>query len=116
MRLDLPGGQHADLRDRLTYGQGRAVRVALLALEADRAALADLDLALVEAFVADWHVLSIDGGAVPLADAASAPDDVIQAIALAAMDLWKGKPDPKGTTAPSRTTSRARRSGSMTRP
>jgi hypothetical protein len=114
MRLPLEGGQWADLRDRLTYGQGHAVRVALMAVDADRTATVDLDIALVRAYVSAWNVLDLDGNAVPLDQPETAPDDVIQAIALAGIQAWKGKLDPKGMTALSATTSKARQSKQRT--
>lgn len=111
MRVPLPDDQHAILRERLTYAQGRAVRRALLAAEQDRAAMADLDLALLGAYVSEWLVRDLAGEPVPLDKLDEAPDDVIQTLALAAMDLWKGRRDvPKPTAAPSRSTPRARRS------
>jgi hypothetical protein len=108
MRLPLPGGQYAELRDRLTYQQARAVRAALLAVEADRAALVDLDMALVGAYLVSWNVTDLDGQSVPSDRPDAAPDDVIQAVAAAAIAAWKGTPAPKGMPAPSRTTRRAR--------
>jgi hypothetical protein len=109
VRLPLADGQYAVLRDRLTYGQGRQVRLALLAAEKDRAAMADLDLALIGAYVSEWSVRDLAGEFVPLDKAAEAPDDVVQAIALAAMDAWKGRLDvPKATAARSRSSRRAR--------
>lgn len=95
MRLELSGGQHAELRDRLTYGQGHIVRVAYYEIEQSNIAKADLDLALVRAYVSGWHVLDLDGKAVPLDTPELAPDDVIQEIALAASDLFAGTAIPK---------------------
>ena len=107
MRVALPEGQSADLRERLTYGQAREVRAALVAIETDRAALVDLDLALVRAYVESWHVLGVSGDAVPLASPETAPDDVIQTVSSAALKLWNSKPDPKDTPAPSTTSPQA---------
>lgn len=109
-RLPLEGGQWADLRERLTYEQGRAVRVALLAIEADRAATVDLDLTLIKSYVASWNVLDLDGNAVGLDTPEQAPDDTIQTISIAAINAWKGRADPNAIAARSRTTSRARQS------
>lgn len=110
MKVDVSGGRSATLRERLTYQQGHMVRAALLASEADRTAMADLDLALVRAYVSAWDAVDLDGRDVDLATPELAPDDVIQDIALAAMDLWRGRRDlGKRTGAPSRNTRRARR-------
>lgn len=98
MRLELGSGQWAELRERLSYGSAREVRLALLTAEEDRLAMADTDMALVVAYVSAWNVLSITGEAVPLDRPADAPDDVVQAIAIASLRLWNGKPDPKDMT------------------
>lgn len=100
MRLPLQGGEWAELRDRLSYEQGRAVRAALLDVDHDRRAMADLDLALCRAYVAAWNVTGLDGAPVPPESPESAPDDVVQAIASAALKAWKGRLGPKGTNAP----------------
>lgn len=101
-RLDLPGGQHADLRERLIYSQAQPVRVVM----AERR-LADLDIALVRAYVQAWSVLDPDGNAVPLDTPEAAPDDVVQAIAVEAMRLWNGAALPKAGPGRSRGTQRA---------
>jgi hypothetical protein len=88
MILSLPAGQEAVLRERLTYGQAHGVRVAYFAIEANPAAKADLDLALVRAYVSAWTVLDLDGRAVSLDTPELAPDDVIQAIVIKAADLF----------------------------
>jgi hypothetical protein len=88
MRLELADGQSATLRDRLTYGQAHGVRAAYFAIERDPALQADVDMALVRAYVSAWHVLDVDGNAVSLDAPEQAPDDVIQAIAQQAADLF----------------------------
>jgi len=116
--LSLPGGGSATLRERLTYGQAREVRAALLAVDVDKAAMADLDLALVRAYTASWDTLDVEGRAVSLDTPEGAPDDVIQAIALAAMQHWQGtagKPLPKAGNGHLPTTPPGRRSKSPTR-
>lgn len=116
MRHPLGDGQWAIFRDRLTYAQGRAVRVALLEAEKDRAKMADLDLALVGAYVSEWYVRDLAGEPVMLPswpiEAATPlpPDDIIQSIAVLAMKAWKGRLDlGKDTAANSPPTPPARR-------
>lgn len=89
MRLELADGQWAELRERLTYAQAREIRATLLAVDEDHARLADLDLGLVRAYVSSWHVLDLEANAVALDQPQSAPDDVIQAIAVEAMRRWQ---------------------------
>ncbi len=99
-RLDLPEGQWADLRERLLYPQARSIRAGILAASTDEGAV-DFDLIAVRAYVSAWYVLDLAGESVPLEAPERAPDDVIQAIAKAAMQKWNGTPDPKGTPGPS---------------
>lgn len=108
MRVELPGGGWADLRERLLYGQARDVRVGLVESQRDPAALVDFDLVLVRAYVEAWSVVDPDGHAVPLESPELAPDEDVQAIVQAAMGLWNGRPDPKGTPGRSPTRRRAR--------
>ncbi len=97
IRLDLPEGQWADLRERLLYEQARTIRAVLLS---DSAAL-DFDLTVVRAYVSNWYVLDLAGEPVPVETPEKAPDDTLQAIARRGADIWNGKPDPKGTPEPS---------------
>lgn len=93
MKVELANGQEATLRERLTYGQAHGVRVAFFQMEANAAAKADLDLALVKAYVSAWNVLDPDGKAVSLDTPEQAPDDVIQALAQQAGDLFGSSGD-----------------------
>jgi hypothetical protein len=95
MNIDLGEGQSATLRERLTYGQARGVRAAYFAQETNPIAKADLDLALVRAYVSGWTVMDTDGRAVSLDTPELAPDDVIQVIAKEAADLFGGTDLPK---------------------
>lgn len=107
----LESGQSATLRERLTYGQARGVRAALLAADADRAAMADLDLELVKAYVSAWSVTDLAGEPVSLDTPELAPDDAIQTIAVQAIKLWQGTAQlPKAGAAPSLTTLPGRQS------
>lgn len=110
MRLALEGGQWAELRTRLSYGAAREIRIVLVRVENDRTAVADLDMALIRAYVEAWHVVGFNGELVPLETPDQAPDDVIQSIAIKAIDLWKSTPAlPKVQGGRSRSTRPARR-------
>jgi hypothetical protein len=109
VRLDLPGGGWADLRERLLYAQARPVREVMARAATDKAALVDLDMALVRAYVEAWEVMDPQGRPVSLDAPETAPDDVIQEISMAALPLWNGKPDPKGGPRRSPTPRSARR-------
>lgn len=111
MIVPLSGGRTATLRDRLKYEQGRAVRAAILAVDKDPAALIDLDMALVHAYLQAWDVLDDSGDPIPIGEPEKAYDDVIQDVANAAMRIWKGRVSPKGRgRAPSPITPQALRS------
>ena len=87
MRLDLPDGQHAILREKLTYAQARELRLAYFNAQKDVAAQADYDLTVIRVMVSAWHVLDFDGQAVSLDQPQQAPDSIIQAIFTAGVDL-----------------------------
>jgi hypothetical protein len=113
VRLELRDEQWAELRDRLTYGQAREVRVAYIG--AGGTGLADLDMAFVRAYVADWRVLSLEGAPLSIDRATDAPDDIIQAIAEKCLAIWNGSPDPKGTNGSSPSLPLVQRVGSTTK-
>lgn len=104
MKLDLGDGQSADLRERLSYSAARDVRRVFIESGEDRRAMADVDIAMVRAYVSSWTVLDTEGKAVPLDAPEQAPDDIIQAIAAKALDLWNGRADPKGSAGSGTTT------------
>ena len=114
MNLDIGSGQSVTLRDRLTYGQARGVRMAYYQTETDALAKADLDIALVKAFVSSWNVLDVDGKAVPLDQPEQAPDDVIQAIVEVAAELFANAKLPKAGGDSSPTTPPELHNGSTT--
>ena len=88
MRLELPDGQWAELRERLTHGQATRIRAASIRAKADPGAGADLPTAFMEAFVSSWHVLDFDGHAVSLETPENAPDEIMVDICAAAVDIW----------------------------
>lgn len=90
MRVELEDGQWAELRERLDYGPAREIRRTLI----EEPAYA-FDIVVVAAYVSSWHVLSVAGEAVPLDKPELAPDDVIQPLAKAALEVWNRKHDPK---------------------
>lgn len=88
MIVQLADGQSAELRERLAYQQGRDLRAAFIEVKKDEAAFADLPMALVHAYVSSWHVLDLEGKAVPIDHPELAPWDIIEAISVEAMNLW----------------------------
>ena len=118
MRLELADGQSVMLRERLTYGQAHGVRAAYFAIQGNPQRQADVDMALVRAYVSAWHVLDVDGAAVSLDTPELAPDDVIQVIAQAAAECFgmtkAEAPLPKAGSASSPSTPPEPRNGSAT--
>lgn len=109
MRVELPNGQWAELRESLTYGQARGIRRIFLAANDDHGLLADVDFEMVKAYLLSWNVQSTDGSSIGIEQAEEAPDAIVQAIKDVVWDLWNGKPDPKDTTATTPTTLRVAR-------
>jgi hypothetical protein len=106
VRVELPEGQWADLREWLPYGLARSVRRASLATRDDPAALADFDIALVRAYVVNWHVLA-NGEAVPVDRLEDAPDAIVQELFAECLARWNGAPAPLGGSADTPTTLQA---------
>lgn len=94
-RIDLPDGQWAQLRERPTHAQLNVLRRALLRAGDEAEAGADVALAYVSAYVEAWEVKDLAGNQVPLDTAATAPDDIVSAIAGECKERWLGRPDPK---------------------
>lgn len=106
MIVPLPEGQSATLRDSLTYAQARDVRVAYLQARTDPVAQADVDMALVRAFLESWTLST------PATTPEDAPDTIVQVIAQQAAELYvnayKDRGAPKAGAGTSRSTRRAR--------
>jgi hypothetical protein len=97
MRIELPDGQWADLRDRITHGQ---VKDVIRAIRVD-----DLEFMAVvtRTFVRDWYVLDTDGATIPV-DAADGfdrlPSDVASAIYNEVLPVWRAANPTKDKLAP----------------
>lgn len=99
MRIDLPDGQWAEVRERLTHGEDKALRRVTHAGKTDPALSFDVDTALVRTFVSDWYVLDLDGKTIALSDPDAidrAPGDIIDILAERSAEQWIGatQPDP----------------------
>jgi hypothetical protein len=108
MRVELPDGQWAELREgRLSYEQAGPLHRMFIAAAANIVDIADLPILLVRAFVTAWDVLDDDGHAVPLETPEKAPYATITAIGVPAAKLWKAQASPKATKRTSPSTLRA---------
>ena len=104
MRVDLPDGQWAELREELTHGQTKRLQRALYrAVENPAAAGPDVDTEFVAVYVASWSLLGTGDvpadldARLPVID--GLPASVVKALATKAAELWKGRADPNGSTA-----------------
>lgn len=104
VRVDLPDGQWAELREELTHGQTKRLQRALLAARIHPATAGpDIDTEFAAVYLTAWSVrgaadvpADVDARVALLEDL---PDRIVKAIAEAAADLWKGRADPNGSTA-----------------
>lgn len=101
MRVELRDGQWAELRERITHGTDKLLKVTLRKGRADDAYAFDIDTELVRAFVSAWRVNGPDGAPIPLTDADAierAPDDVIDVLGSTCVALWTGATVPNAPT------------------
>lgn len=112
MKLDLEQGRWAELREgRITYGQAAAAKGAMYAASADPTRKVDVVLEMARLYLTAWNVTGEDGEILPIASLELAPDNVVDAIGGAALDLWKKRDViPKAGRKTSSTTPRALRS------
>jgi hypothetical protein len=103
-RIELRDGQWADLREHITHGVDKQIKVARRRAQNDDVAAFDWETFIVRAFVRDWNVKDPDGRDIPLGDADAierAPDDVIDALVKPAAEAWLGATIPNAPTPPS---------------
>ncbi len=102
MRLDLRDGQWAELRERITHGAHKRIKLAIRKGNEDDAAAIELDDILIREFVTEWHIRDLAGELVPLTDADATdriPSDIADVLWRAAVDLQQGATTPKSPTA-----------------
>lgn len=104
MRVDLPDGQWAELREELTHGQTKRLQRTLYRAMADPAeAGPEVDTEFVAVYVAAWSLRGVGDvpadldARLPVID--GLPEPVVRAIAARAAELWKGRADPNASTA-----------------
>lgn len=98
MRVDLRDGQWADLRERITHGQAKALKVALRRARAEDEAAVEFDTALVRTFLRSWSVNDVDGNPITVEQVDSAPEDIVDDLVQAAIPLWTGATVPNAPT------------------
>lgn len=103
-RIELRDGQWADLRERINHGTDKELKRAVIRSRTEAEAAFDANTFLVRAFVRDWHVQDPDGQPIAIADTDAidrAPDDIVDQLATAAVELWTGATVPNVLTPPS---------------
>lgn len=104
MRLPLPDGQWAELKDGITHGEDKALKKAYRAGREDVDAGVEFDTVIARAFVLSWAMKDRDGNPIPLEDVDAfdrAPADPVDAIVRAALETWTGVTLPNPLTPPS---------------
>lgn len=105
MRVELPDGQWADLRERITHGQDKEIRRARARVREnpEEAAADDVTVAL-RVFIRDWHVNDVDGNPIVVTDADAMdrlPADFADVLIGAILPLYAGATVPNSPTPPS---------------
>lgn len=101
MRLELRDGQWADLRERISHGADKRIKIANRKGKTDDAAALEIDDVLIREYVTAWNVLDVNGSAIALDDADATdrlPEDISDAIAVAAATLYAGATAPNAPT------------------
>jgi hypothetical protein len=104
VRVELPDGQWAELREELTHGQTKRLQRALLRAGADpTTAGPEIDTEFVAVYVSAWSLRGVAevpadiDARLPLID--GLPESVVKAIATEAALTWRGRADPNASTA-----------------
>jgi hypothetical protein len=103
MRVELRDGQWAELHERLTHAEDKALKKMRVRGQDDKTIYFDWQTELVRTFTKRWHVLDRDGQAIPLEDADAieqAPSDITEALFEPASDLYLGATVPNSPTPP----------------
>ena len=104
MRLELPDGQWAELREELTHGQTKRLQRALLRAGQDPASAGpEIDTEFVAVYISAWSLRGVAevpadiDARLPVID--GLPDSAVKAMAKAAALLWKDRADPNASPA-----------------
>ena len=104
MRIDLPDGQWAELRERITHAQDKDIKRLITKAQKDEEVWLDVDTLTLRTFLRDWYVKDPDGNPIPAADPDAverAPSDITDELETHALRLYTGATDPNSPTPPS---------------
>lgn len=106
MRVELRDGQWAELRERLSHGDRKRLIKAYRAASGDDAATLDCQTLIVALHLRTFHVLDVDGEAIPTdGDREEAvlrfPADIADTLLGEASDVFAENRDPNPPTPPS---------------
>jgi hypothetical protein len=100
VRIELPDGQWAELRDRITHAQDKELKRAIERARANTELWVEVDTLTVRTFVRDWFVKDPDGNAIPPSDGDAverAPADIVDTLYEKAAELYTGATDTNPT-------------------
>lgn len=101
MRIELPDGQWAELRERITHAQDKDVKRLIDKAKADEAVWFDVDTLLIRTFVRDWYAKDVDGQPILASDADAVerlPSDIADTLAVEASKAYTGATVPNEPT------------------
>jgi hypothetical protein len=101
MRIELRDGQWAELRERIDHGAHKRIKVAIRKGQESDVAAVDLDDVVIREFVTSWHILDLEGHAIPLADVDAldrVPSDVADELLTAALEAHQAASVPNPST------------------
>ena len=97
MRLPLPGDRYALIRDFVSHGADKAITRALISSRIDPLTTPEFTTVVVCAMVTEWNLVAPDGSTLPITPEGCDQADrvLIDAIEVAALKVYNGRPDPK---------------------
>jgi hypothetical protein len=101
MRVELRGGQWAELRERIDHGAHKRIKVGIRKAGDDDVAAVDLDDVVIREFVTAWSIKDINGVVIDLAAADALdrlPSDIADALVTASLDAYQGATVPNPST------------------
>lgn len=100
-RIELPDGQWADFRERITHAQDKDIKRLIDKAKTEDAVWFDVDTLLIRTFTRDWYVKDVDGQPIAATDPDAAdrlPSDIADTLAVEASKAYTGATVPNEPT------------------
>jgi hypothetical protein len=99
MRLELPDGRFAVIRDVVTHGADKAIQRAAISAGLDKRDSPDFATTVVVAMTLEWNLIAPDGTTLPISPEGCEAAEMryIDLIETACLEAYTGRPDPKAT-------------------